>query len=159
MIRTTTRVGALTSALLMLGALAACNKKNDATVTDTTSAGTTTATVAVDSAPLRVSDIQVGKAVGSDNKIGDQTTSFAVRDTMYVAVITDGAAKDAKVAAKWMYNGTKLVKEDSQTISPTGGTTATEFHISKKTAWPKGKYTVDVSLNGVSAGTKDLEVK
>jgi len=158
MIRTTTRVGALTSALLMVGALAACNKKNDTTLTDTTSAGTTTATVAVDTAPLRVSDIQVGKAVGSDNKIGDQTTSFAVRDTMYASVITEGAAKDAKIAAKWMFNG-KLVSEDSQTISPTGGTTATEFHISKKTAWPKGKYTVDVSLNGVSAGTKDLEVK
>ncbi len=158
MIRTTTRVGALTSALLMVGALAACNKKNDTTVTDTTSLGTTTATVAVDTAPLRVSDIQVGKAVGSDNKIGDQTTSFAVRDTMYASVITEGAAKDAKIAAKWMFNG-KLVSEDSQTISPTGGTTATEFHISKKTAWPKGKYTVDVSLNGVSAGTKDLEVK
>ncbi len=158
MIRTTTRVGALTSALLMLGALAACNKKNDTTVTDTTSLGTTTATVAVDSAPIRVSDIQTGKAVGSDNKIGDQTTSFAVRDTMYVSVITDGAAKGAKIAAKWMFNG-KPVSEDSQTISPTGGTTATEFHITKKTAWPKGKYTVDVSLNGVSAGTKDLEVK
>jgi hypothetical protein len=142
----------------MVGALAACNKKNDTTVTDTTSLGTTTATVAVDTAPLRVSDIQVGKAVGSDNKIGDQTTSFAVRDTMYASVITEGAAKDAKIAAKWMFNG-KLVSEDSQTISPTGGTTATEFHISKKTAWPKGKYTVDVSLNGVSAGTKDLEVK
>jgi hypothetical protein len=158
MIRTTARVGALTSALLMLGALAACNKKNDTTVTDTTSAGTTTATVAVDTSPLRVSDIQTGKAVGSDNKIGDQTTSFAVRDTMYVSVITDGAAKDAKLTAKWTFNG-KPVSEDSQTISPTGGTTATEFHISKKTAWPKGKYKVDVSLNGVSAGSKDLEVK
>ena len=158
MIRMTTRVGALTSALLMLGALAACNKKSDTTLTDTTSLGTTTATVAVDTAPIRVSDIQTGKAVGSDNKIGDQTTSFAVRDTMYASVITDGAAKNAKIAAKWMFNG-KLVSEDSQTISPTGGMTATEFHITKKTAWPKGKYTVDVSLNGVSAGTKDLEVK
>jgi hypothetical protein len=158
MIRTTARVGALTSALLMLGALAACNKKNDTTVTDTTSAGTTTATVAVDTSPLRVSDIQTGKAVGSDNKIGDQTTSFAVRDTMYVSVITDGAAKDAKLTAKWTFNG-KPVSEDSQTISPAGGTTATEFHVSKKTAWPKGKYKVDVSLNGVSAGSKDLEVK
>ncbi|MGZ3484909.1 MAG: hypothetical protein ACXU96_15060 [Gemmatimonadaceae bacterium] len=158
MIRTTTPVGALTSALLMLGALAACNKKSDTTVTDTTAVGTTTATVAVDTAPLRVSDIQVGKAVGSDNKIGDQTTSFGVRDTMYVAVITDGAAKDAKVAVNWTFNG-KPVSQDSQTISPTGGTTATEFHILKKTPWPKGKYTVDVSLNGVSAGTKDLEVK
>jgi hypothetical protein len=159
MIRTTTRVGAVMSAVLMVGALAACNKKNDTTLTDTTSLDTTTATVAVDTAPLRVSDIRVGKAVGSDNKIGDQTTSFAVRDTMYVSVVTDGAAKDAKLAAKWMFNGTRVVKEDSQTISPAGGTTATEFHISKKTAWPKGKYTVEVSLNGVSAGAKDLEVK
>jgi hypothetical protein len=160
MIRTKTRVGAFASALLLFGVLAACNKKNDnTTLTDTSALGTTTATVAIDTAPIRVSDIQVGKAVGSDKKVGDQTTSFGVRDTMYVSVITDGAAKDAKITAKWTFNGTKVVKEGSQTISPTGGTTATEFHIDKPSAWPKGKYTVEVMLNGVSAGTKDLEVK
>jgi hypothetical protein len=159
MIRTKTRVGAFASALLLVGVLAACNKKNDTTLTDTSALGTTTATVAIDTAPIRVSDIQVGKAVGSDKKVGDQMTSFGVRDTMYVSVITDGAAKDAKITAKWTFNGTKVVDQSTQTISPTGGTTATEFHINKKTAWPKGKYTVEVSLNGVSAGTKDLEVK
>jgi len=159
MTRSTTRVGALASALILLGTLAACNKKNDTTLTDTTSLGTTTATVAVDTAPIRVSDIQVGKGVGSDKKIGNQTTSFGVRDTMYVSVITDGAAKDAKITTKWTFNGKQVVKESSQTISPTGGTTATEFHVDKKSAWPKGKYTVEVLLNGVSAGTKDLEVK
>jgi hypothetical protein len=159
MTRMTARIGTLASALLLVGTIAACNKKNDTTVTDTTSLGTTTATVAVDTAPLRVSDIQVGKGVGSDKKIGDQTTSFGVRDTMYVSVITDGAAKDAKLSTKWTYNGKQVVNESSQTISPTGGTTATEFHVDKKSAWPKGKYTVEVMLNGASAGTKDLEVK
>lgn len=159
MIRTKTRVGAFASVLLLVGVLAACNKKNDTTLTDTSALGTTTATVAIDTAPIRVSDIQVGKAVGSDKKVGDQMTSFGVRDTMYVSVITDGAAKDAKITAKWTFNGSKVVDQSTQTISPTGGTTATEFHINKKTAWPKGKYTVEVSLNGVSAGTKDLEVK
>jgi len=159
MIPTTARVTALASALFLFGALAACNKKNEGTLTDTTSLGTTTATVAVDTTPLRVSDIQVGKGVGSDKKVSDQTTSFGVRDTMYVAVITDGAAKDAKLTTKWTFNGKQVVKESSQTISPTGGTTATEFHIDKKTAWPVGKYKVEVMLNGVSAGTKDLEVK
>jgi hypothetical protein len=158
MTRSTTRVGAVASALILLGTLAACNKKNDTTLTDTTSLGTTTATVAVDTAPIHVSDIQVGKAVGSDKKIGDQTTSFGVRDTMYVSVITDGAAKNAKITTKWTFNG-KSVKESSQTISPTGGTTATEFHVDKKSPWPKGKYTVEVLLNDVSAGTKDIEVK
>ena len=159
MIRTIPRVAALTSALLLLGAVAACNKKNDTTLTDTTSLGTTTATVAIDTTPVRVSDIQVGKGVGSDKKVGDQTTSFGMRDTMYVAVITDGAAKDAKLTAKWTFNGKQVVKESSQTISPTGGETVTEFHVDKKSAWPKGKYLVEVWLNGVSAGTKDLEVK
>jgi hypothetical protein len=159
MTRMTARVGGLTSALLLFGMLAACNKKGDTTVTDTTSLGTTTATVAVDTAPLRVSDIQVGKGVGSDKKVSVQTSSFGVRDTMYVSVITDGAAKDAKLTAKWTFNGKQVVNESSQTISPTGGTTATEFHVDKKSAWPKGKYSVEVMLNGVSSGSKDLEVK
>src|SRR6266550_9576663 len=159
MMRTKPRIAALASALLILGALAACKKKDETTLTDTSSLGTTTATVAIDTAPVRVSDIQVGKGVGSDKKVSNQTTEFGVRDTMYVAVITDGAAKDAKLTTKWTFNGKQVVKESSQTISPTGGTTATEFHIDKKTAWPKGKYTVEVMLNGVSAGTKDVEVK
>ena len=159
MMRTKPRVAALASALFMLGALAACKKKDDTTLTDTTSLGTTTATVAIDTAPVRVSDIQVGKGVGSDKKVSNQTTDFGVRDTMYVAVITEGAAKDAKLTTKWTFNGKQVVKESSQTISPTGGETVTEFHVDKKSAWPKGKYQVEVSLNGVSAGTKYLEVK
>jgi hypothetical protein len=157
--RNTTRAAAFASALLVLGALAACNKKNDTTLTDTTATGTTTATLAVDTTPIRISDIQVGKAVGSDKKVGSQTTSFGVRDTMYVAVVTDGAAKDAKITTKWTFNDKQVVKESTQTISPTGGETVTEFHVDKKSAWPKGKYKVEVMLNGASSGTKDLEVK
>jgi len=157
--RTTARVASLGTALVFSVAVAACNKNNEGKVVDTTAAGMQTATVSVDTTPIKVSDIQVGKAIGSDKKIGNQTTTFAARDTMYVSVITDGAAKDAKISTKWTFNGTKVVKEDSQTISPTGGTTVTEFQVEKKTAWPAGKYRVEVMLNGVSAGTKDLEVK
>jgi len=157
--RKKTRAAALASSVIFFVALAACGKKDNGQVVDTTAAGTQTATVSVDTTPIKVSDIQVGKAIGSDKKVGNQTTDFGVRDTMYVAVITDGAAKDAKVTAKWTYNGKQVVKQDTQTISPTGGENVTEFHVDKKTAWPKGKYTVEVLLNGVSAGTKDLEVK
>lgn len=157
--RTTRRVASFASALLLTAALAACNKKDDTTLTDTTSLGTTTATIALDTAPIRVSDIQVGKGIGSDKRVGDQTTSFGVRDTMYVAVITNGAARDAKLSTKWTFNDRQVVNESSQTISPAGGETATEFHVQKSSAWPKGKYKVEVMLNGVSAGTKDLEVR
>src|SRR5438045_9426561 len=107
---------------------------------------------------MRVSDIHVGKSVGADKKFANQTTTFGVRDTMFVAVVTDGAGKDAKLATKWTYNG-KTVKEDSQTISPTGGTTVTNFHTDNKTAWPKGKDTQEVTLNGTSASTKDNQAE
>jgi len=159
MIRTNSRAVAIATALILAGTLAACKKKDETTLTDTTSLGTTTATVAIDTTPVRVSDIQVGKSVGTDKKIGDQMTSFGVRDTMYVAVITDGAAKDAKITTKWTYNGKQVVKELNETVTTTGGEAVTDFHVEKKTAWPKGKYQVEVLLNGVSAGTKDLEVK
>ena len=157
--RTTMRAVAVAGAVVFSAALAACNKKNEGAVVDTTAAGTQTATVSVDTTPIKVSDIQVGKSVGSDQKISNSTTAFGARDTMYVSVITNGAAKDAKISTKWMFNGTQVVNQSTRTISPTGGTNATEFHIDKKSAWPKGKYTVEVTLNGVSAGTKDLEVK
>jgi hypothetical protein len=159
MIRTNSRAVAIATALILAGTLAACKKKDETTLTDTTSLGTTTATVAIDTTPVRVSDIQVGKSVGSDKKVGNQTTSFGVRDTMYVAVVTDGAAKGAKITTKWTYNGKQVVKELNETVSTTGGEAVTDFHVEKKTAWPKGKYQVEVLLNGVSAGTKDLEVK
>jgi len=159
MIRTNSRAVAIATALILAGTLAACKKKDETTLTDTTSLGTTTATVAIDTTPVRVSDIQVGKSVGTDKKVGDQMTSFGVRDTMYVAVITEGAAKDAKITTKWTYNGKQVVKELNETVSTTGGEAVTDFHVEKKTAWPKGKYQVEVRLNGVSAGTKDLEVK
>ena len=157
--RRTAHAASLAGALFLFGVLAACGKKDEATVVDTTAVGTQTATVSLDTAPIRVSDIQVGKGIGTDMRVANQTTDFGVRDTMYVAVITDGAAKDAKIGTKWTFNGTQVVNQDTKTISPTGGTNATEFHVTKKTAWPKGKYTVEVMLNSHPAGTKDFEVK
>jgi hypothetical protein len=157
--RTTASTRALPSALLLAAALLACGKKNDTAITDTTSLGTTTATVAMDTTPVRVSDIQVGKAVGADKKISNQTTDFGVRDTVYVSVITDGAAKDAALSAGLTFNGKAAGSPIVSTISPVGGSTATEFHFTKKTAWPKGKYTVIVLLNGASGGSKEIEIK
>jgi hypothetical protein len=153
------RAAAITSALAFSIAVAACGKKDQGQVVDTTAAGTQTATVSVDTTPIKVSDIQIGKSIGADKKVSNGTTTFAVRDTMYAAVVTDGAAKDAKLTGKWTFGNGQVVKQETQTISPTGGEYVTEFHITKASAWPKGAYKFEAVLNGVSAGTKDLEVK
>lgn len=142
---------ALPIALLVSVTVGACGKK-DAPVADNN--------VAVPAAPvaLSVTDIQTGKSIGADKAIASQTDEFGVRDTIYVAVKTDGKSDNAKLTAKWTYNDAQVVSESSETISPSGPA-VTEFHITKASAWPKGKYKVDVSLNGASAGSKEFEVK
>ncbi len=39
-----------------------------------------------------------------------------------------------------------------------GSSSHTEFHISKPSGWPVGKYKVTLSLGGAPAGAQDFEV-
>lgn len=154
MMKSRARSAAVIGALLLGLTVAACSKKDAGTV-DTTLARTDLPSTA----PVTVTDIQLGKSIGADNKVANQTTTFGVRDTMYVAVVMSGAANAATLTARWTYNGPNLVDSTSRTITATGGETVTEFHVSKRSPWQRGSYRVEVLLNGVSAGTKDFEVK
>ncbi len=132
----------------------ACKKK-----TETAAAPPdTTAAAAPAPAPFAVQGVEVGKQIGPDKRVTAPSTSFAPKDTIYVSVATDGAAPSKTIAAKWTFGSGKLVKADSQTIAPTGPA-ATEFHISKPSGWPVGKYKVDISVDGSPAGSKEFEVK
>lgn len=142
----------LALALVSSVTLAACGKK------DEPAADTNIPVPAPTVQEFRVSDISTGKAIGADKRITDGTDDFGVRDTIYVAVTTEGSATNATLTAKWTFNGTQPVNESSETISPTG-TAVTEFHITKPTAWPKGDYKVEIMVNGVPAGSKDFEIK
>lgn len=112
--------------------------------------------------PLAVAGIDLGKAIDASNKVAAPLTTFGVRDTIYASVNTTGAGTNATLAAKWTYlkaaGGEIPVNESSLTISPTGPV-ASEFHITKASPWPKGKYKVEVLLNGSSAGVKEFEIK
>lgn len=108
-------------------------------------------------APLKVTDVEVGRALGADKKISDKTDSFKPADTIYVSVATEGASPGATLAAHWTYKEGQLVKHDETTIAPTGSA-VTEFHIVKPGGWPVGDYKVEVMLDGASAGSKSFKV-
>jgi len=114
-------------------------------------------------APLAVAAIDLGKAVSADKKVVAPAMAFGVRDTIYASVSTTGVGENATIGAKWTFvkadGSTIAVNETSQTISSTGGPSATEFHITKASPWPKGKYRVEVTLNGALAGSKEFEVQ
>ncbi|MBT2116491.1 hypothetical protein KK141_13560 [Dyella sp. LX-66] len=143
--------------------LAACGKKEDA-ATPTAAAAATAAQPATPPAAapapapaVSLASIDLGSAVGADQKVTTATTTFTPKDSIYAAVSTSGSG-NATIAVKWTYQDGQTVKEDSKTIAPTGPAT-TSFEISKPDGWPAGNYKVDVTLNGQPAGTKDFSVK
>lgn len=105
-----------------------------------------------------VQSVDVGKAINADKRVTAPTTTFGRRDTIYVSVVTEGAAPSKAIAAKWSYQDGQTVKEQSEAIAPTGPA-ATEFHISKPKPWPVGKYKVEITVDGAPAGSKDFEIK
>lgn len=105
-----------------------------------------------------VQGIELGKSIDADKKVTAPATTFGRRDTIYASVATEGAAPSKAISAKWTFQGGQVVKEQSESIAPTGPA-ATEFHISKKGPWPAGKYKVEVSVDGAAAGSKDFEIK
>ena len=107
---------------------------------------------------VTVTDIDVGRSVTADKTIAETTDSFRPADTFYVSVKTDGSGPSATLTARWTYQGGQVVDESRQNIAPTGSAAVTEFHLSKPDGWPAGGYTVEVLLNGTSAGTRDFKV-
>ncbi|MEO5561384.1 MAG: hypothetical protein ABIO49_15600 [Dokdonella sp.] len=109
-------------------------------------------------APVAVASVDLGTAVGADQKVTAPSTTFGAKDTIYAAVSTTGTAPNAAISAKWTYQDGQTVNESSQTIAP-NGPSVTSFHISKPDGWPVGNYKVEISLNGTSAASKDFSVK
>lgn len=130
-----------------IAAAAGCKKG-----AEDTSSGTATA-----STEVKIADVQLGKRLGANSRIADATEKFGPRDTIYVVAVTEGTAPNATLTARWTFQDGQVVKEDSRSIAPSG-TEATEFHISKPSGWPKGKYQVAIGL-GSATQTKDFEVK
>ncbi len=111
-------------------------------------------------AGVAVGTITLGKAIDTGKKVSQAADSFATKDTIYASVDTTGSGT-ATLKAKWTFRkGSQetLVKEDKQTITPTGPATS-EFHISKPDGWPVGDYQVELFVDDKPANKKTFTVK
>jgi len=109
-----------------------------------------------------VSAIDLGHTLGANNAVSDTATAFGKRDTIYVSVTAQNIQPSSSLTAKWTFQTGQLVDSTTQAVARTDATnttTVTEFHISKKTAWPAGKYKVEIWLDGVTVGSRDFQVK
>lgn len=143
-------------AFALLAALA-CGKK-DASPPAEAPAG---AALAPPPAPT-VSAIDLGRHLGSNSRATDTASTFGVRDTIYASVVTDHAVNGSSMIAKWTFQTGQLVDSTMSALARTDSsntTVVTEFHISKKSAWPAGKYKVEFWLDGQSVGSRDFTIR
>ena len=106
---------------------------------------------------LKVSSIQTGRSLNSDNSIGALSTSFKPNDTIYVSVLTDGYGSGA-IGVKFSYLG-RVIAEPEKKVTYKGAA-ATEFHIAYSGGgFPAGEYDIDVTFNGAPAGMRKVRVE
>lgn len=155
---------AVAAALVATLALAGCKKKEEVAMTPPPAASEPAPMPPVEpmpsTMPVSVIAIDLGSAVGADNKVSTTMSTFAATDTIYASVTTDGTASNAPLAAKWTFAGAApmTVNEESKMLDTTGPAT-TEFHVSKPDGFLVGKYKVEISLNGTVVQSRDFEVK
>lgn len=162
---------AIAAALLASLALAGCNR--DAEDTTATTAPSATEPSALppaeplppaDTAPmgaetaLNVSSVTLGTEAGEDKKIAAAMTTFAPTDQIVVSVDTDGAASNAEIAAKLVYQDGQAAGEESETVTTTGAET-TNITFTNANPWPTGDYTAEVWINGIQAETVAFNVR
>ena len=146
MIRTTHLLAALVL-------VAACGKKQEAPKAEAPAASAPTVQAPAP-APEPSATIELGRAIGSDKRVLASLETFKVRDTIYASVSSSNVPADQQLVASWTHESGQTVKVD--TAAATG---QAEFHISKKTAWPTGKYKVNVATTGgKSLGEKEFTV-
>lgn len=143
-----------TLAILSL-ALVACDRN-----TTRRDADAAESSMAVPAPAASVRTIELGKSAGPSLRVTGVTTMFAPTDTMFLAVIVANPDADSRLTARWTAEDGSVVDSSGQNVERDMGTSSsvTQFRVMHDNAWPVGKYTVDVWMNGVLAGTKMFTV-
>lgn len=151
---------AIAAALFGTLALAGCKKNEPATTTppvatDTTPAATP-APAPAPTATTTVTSVDLGNAVGADNRVATPATAFAGKDTIHASVVTDGSSAST-VSARWTFQDGQVVHSEDKAVA--AGPQVTDFQISKPDGWPAGNYKLEVSVDGAVVQTRDFTVR
>ena len=105
--------------------------------------------------PLTVTKIQLGRSLNPDNSVASPSTVFKRSETVYVSVLTSSAGSSVN-GVKCSY-GSMVIDAPTKRAS-FQGPGATEFHLQNSGGFPQGSYSVEVFVDGVSAGSRNFKV-
>lgn len=139
--------------LVILTALVACGGSKGDAGTQTSMADT----AAAKPAELKVSNVMIGKRIGTGNHVTEPTFQFAPADTVYLSVGTTGSTGADHLTAAWRSQTGEVVQQSSEPIPAAGQNAA--FQWSQPKGMKPGTYKVVVFLGNDSADTKVFVVK
>lgn len=97
--------------------------------------------------------------LGKDKSISQETSSFATDDTIYAVAVISNAPGKVKVKGRLVIDEVEGQQSGpipglEATVDLAGSGTAT-FNFSPTTAWPKGKYKLEVLMMNEEGEQKD----
>ncbi len=106
--------------------------------------------------PLRVETIQLGRSLNPDNSVAEHATTFRRSDTVFVAVLTPAPGRGT-IGVKWSYGG-QVIDQPQKEVSYRDAA-ATSFNLVNSGGFPPGNYSVEVFVDGQSAGVRNFNVQ
>jgi hypothetical protein len=107
---------------------------------------------------IRVSEVALGKAVDTNNKVTLAATRFASSDTIHVSVVTEGSADQSTLMLMVMSLADSSYVYNENRSVPATKSPVLEFSLSNPVVMKVGSYRADIFLNGVLAEIKHFEV-
>jgi len=154
-----THIGMAGAPLILAAALLGACTGSDKSESAATAAGRTDSAAAASAAKpkeRKVSNVMIGKHIGTNNLVTEPTFQFTPQETVFVSVATEGTEGAGEMTAAWRSQNGEVVQKTTESIQ---GGKNTLFQLSQAKGLKPGTYKVVLFLGDDSADTKVFAVK
>jgi hypothetical protein len=152
-----THIGMAGAPLILAAALVgACTGSDKSESAVAATARADSAAAAAKPKERRVSNVMIGKHIGTNNLVTEPTFQFTPQETVFVSVATEGAEGPGEVTAAWRAQNGEVVQKTTESIESGKNTL---FQLTQPKGLKPGTYKVVLYLGADSADTKVFAVK
>ena len=109
---------------------------------------------------LTIVNVDMGKRLQADKRVGDDTETFARGDSVYASVLTSGIEPEGQrsnIVGRWSFpDGTDV---DQKAEGVTEGSNRLVFFLTRPNGLAPGKYTFRVLVNDREVRSKEFTVQ
>ena len=144
--------------------LAGCGGEPGAPAADTASTAADAGSVVAEpiaqlpQGSLEAVALDVGVALDADGRVAVVTDRVRPADAVHASLVTVGESKAAMLAIAWRDASGAEIDADERAITANGPAVHT-FTRQPEGGWAPGRYEVEVSVDGESAGVRSFEVR